>query len=307
MNPYFKSTKGYNAEVTVGNATDYTALATLALFADTAPEGAIGVYDAKTNALITTAAAVGTELIIAQKRDGAVHATSPFKVSAGFATYTVATAGALNAWTVDFSAVVAEKGLVLELATTELTTGAQPYHTTNWDVTMRAGETVAAAMGRLAAKIANKASLENYAYLQLATASVNGNVLTVSSLNKDRYFKLLLRNGLEDAVAVQSVKPATGSGSYEGIAALEGEGVIFDGVTTNYPLHGLPSEYGEPTKFASRSLTYDVLMLTPWREQSSPMPFHKHTHKSYIVIAVPSTGVSAREELRTVFGFAPLV
>jgi hypothetical protein len=305
MNPYSKSTKGYNAEVIVAKQLAYTSQATVTLFADNAAEGEVGVYNAETNALITNAAGAptGTVVYIMQKRDGAIHKTSPFKTSPGFATYTDYTPGALNTWVVTATGLAVAKGDVLEVAFIELTTAAQPYHPTNFDVTVKAGESLTQALARLAAKISDKNAPEWSAYGQLATATVNAGVLTVVAKDSDRYFKLIVRNALGDVTIAQTVAPATGSGSAAGIAAIEAEGAIFDGVTTNYPLVGNPDEYGQATKFATAGVNYDVLMLKPWREEASPMPFHKHVHKSYIFVAVPTTGASPKATLKSIFGF----
>lgn len=305
-NPYYKTTKGYNAEVIVAKSLAYTADANLAAFLANAAEGAIGVFKASDNSLLdgTAAAAAGTEVYIAQKRDGAIHKTTTFKIESGVAKYTNYTAPVKDKWTIDSSGLTVAKGDVFELAIIELSRLTQPYHVWNFEYTAKSGDTITTVVNALAAKINDLKAGENYAYGQIAVATNTADDLILEAKEVGRFFKVALRQKLADAPITHTAKPSIGSGTYEGIKQLEYEGAIFAGFTTNYPNQNiLPEEFGKPTAFAERGVTYDVVMLTVWAREESPLPMHKHDHKKYIVLAIPSGGTTPKTELKKIFGF----
>lgn len=82
-NRFHKTTLGVDAEVLVTKGVEYTTDADLKDFQANAVEGEIAVINADTNAVLSAAAAVGTNVFIAMKRDGNVERTTTFKVQAG--------------------------------------------------------------------------------------------------------------------------------------------------------------------------------------------------------------------------------
>lgn len=309
MNPYFKSTKGYNAEVIVAKPLQYTAQAGLAAFVASAVEGELGIFNAKTLALCpgsVTPTAAGTEIFIAQKRDGVIHKTNPFKLVSGIASYTPYVAPVKTKFTIDASSLpAAVKGNVYEIAIIELTRGGTRNHFWNFDETAKAGDTVTAIITRLATRISDVNAKENYAYGKIAEATVVSDDLVLESVDADRYFRVVVRQSLGDAAVVHTTKPLFGSGTYNGIKQVEAEGHIFDGVTTNYPNQNIrPEEFGEATSFAVPGTNYDVVLITNEAVESSPLPMHKHTSKNYIFLALPQGAATPLEEVKYIFGIA---
>ncbi len=308
MNPYYSTTKGYNAEVIVANRIEYSVHATYAAFVAGAAEGEIGVYNAQTKALISGAGAVaaGTEVFIAQKRDGGVHKSTPFKVVSGVGAYTAYQAPVKQVWTIDSSGMAAPvKGEVYEFAITELTKGAGKYAIWNFEETAKTGDTLTTVLNRLVAKVNNAADGANYAFGQIATAANTGSDIVLTANDFGRYFRVSLRQKFAEVTAAITTQMVYGSGTYEGVAELEAEGQIFAGVTTNFPGDGManPEDFGKATNFATAGFTYDIAMFSPWAEEKSPMPFHKHVHQKYIVLALPATGTSPTAEIKLIFGF----
>jgi len=420
MNPYFKSTKGYNAEVVVAKPIQYTAQPSLEAFVASAVEGELGIFNAISNTLVASAnfisapaiptaisyavggnlanvpfffkvtainaggettpspelsvaaaggagtnsisltwplvagatkyrvyyglttnaqdkfyevqdnsfeflSATGTTgsvpaantaktsvstvvsgsvIYVAQKRDGAIHKTTSFKLVSGVASYTPYAAPVKTKFTIDSSVLpVPVKGNVYEIAIVELTKQGGKYHVWNFDETAKAGDTVATIVARLAARISDLNAKENYAYGKIANATVVADDLVIESVDADRYFRVIVRQTLGDAAVIHTTKPLFGSGTYDGIAQVEAEGHVFDGVTTNYPNQNITSaEFGEATKFAVRGTNYDVVLITAEAEESSPLPMHKHTHKKYIFLALPIGAATPLEEVKFIFG-----
>lgn len=96
-----------------------------------------------------------------------------------------------------------------------------------------------------------------------------------------------------------------GAGSGTSIAELEKtEGVIFDGVggTLNAPFK---ADYGQPTLFASTSVTYNQIFLdfAPKVLPSAGLPTgYEQKQIQRILLALPSTGNTPDNELTTIFG-----
>jgi hypothetical protein len=246
----------------------------------------------------------GTKVFIAQKRDSLIHKTTPFKVESGIGQYTAYVAPVKEKWTIDTSGMTPVAGDVYEFAITELTAANPKYHVWNFDTKFRTGDTIATVVDRLVAQV-NVVGGVNYAFGQIATATNTGNDIVLEAAEFGRFFKVSLRQALVDATVTKTTAANFGSGTADGIAALEAEGFIFDGVTTNYPGDGManPEDYGKPTSFATAGVTYDTALFTVWAEEASPMPFHKHTHKKYILIALPASGTRPTVAFKTIFGF----
>lgn len=306
-NRFFKTTKGFNAEVIVAKATAYTDDATYDLFVVNAVEGEIGIFNANTKATLvgTANAAAGTEIFIAQKRDGLIHKTTVIRLEPNIVTRTAYSAAVKQVSTVTITTPnvpAVAKGDVYELVLIDQTTVQQPYNTANFEVYAKAGESQAALTARLAAKINDPKDGGNY-YSQIATAAVAGNNIVITAKDFGTFFKVVLRQKLGEQASVATTTPyKQGVGTSDNVAGLEGEGIIFDGITTNYPLHGLPGEYGEPTKFTVAGTGYNLYVLAPWQSEASPTPVDRHFHKKYQVVAVPSTGTSPNTQLGIILG-----
>jgi len=306
-NRFFKTTKGFNAEVIVAKAVAYTDDATYDLFVVNAVEGEIGVFNANTKATLSGVlnAPAGTEIFIAQKRDALIHKTTVIRLEANVVTRSAYSAAVKQVSTVTITtpnSPVVTKGDVYELVLIDQTMVQQPFPTSNFEVYAKAGETQAALTARLAAKINDPKDGGNY-YSQIATAAVSGNNIVITAKDFGTFFKVVLRQKLGEQATVATTTPyKQGVGTYDNVAGLEAEGIIFDGVTTNYPAFGLPGEYGEPTKFASASLGYNLYVLAPWQSEASPTPVDRHFHKKFQVIAVPSTGTSPNTQLGIILG-----
>jgi len=85
-NRFYKTTLGYDAEVLVTKAVEYSDDTDIKSFVANAVEGEVAVFNAATGAILTSAAAVGTEVFIGLKRDGNLERTSSFVIEAGMLT-----------------------------------------------------------------------------------------------------------------------------------------------------------------------------------------------------------------------------
>lgn len=305
-NQYYKTTKGYNAEVIVANKTEYSVSADYKAFVASAVEGEIGVFNSATKALISGLGpvAAGTLVFIAQKRDGSVHKTTPFKVESGIGTYTNYTAPVKEKWTIDSSGVPLVVGEVFEFAITELTRNSPKYQVWNFDTQVKAGDTIATVINRLVAQV-NAVGGVNYAFGQIAVASNVTNDIVLEAAEFGRFFKVSLRQALIAATVAKTTAVNLGAGTAAGIAEMEAEGAIFDGVTTNFPGDGManPEDFGAPTRFAAAGSFYDQAIFRIWADEASPTPINRHHHKKYIFLALPNAGVTPTAELKLIFGF----
>lgn len=297
-NPYFKTTKGYNAEVIVAKSGAYSTAANLGAFVDSATEGTVAVIVAATNAVApaNAALAVGTKVFIVQKRDGAIHKSSIFEV------------GKDNGKLTGYVAPVKQKVTLtpiaeakhLEIAIIETTVGNRAVdHTWTFDEPVTG--TLADALAKIAAKIGNKDTPENYAFGVVANGSVATNKLVIESIDGDRTFEVALRNGFSGKVTNSAGN--AGIGTAEKVREIEKEGHIYDGVTTNYVAGMInPSEMGEASSFVVAGTTYETLLLNPTLTEKSPLPFHEHQHFLYIYLALPVGGANSTA-IKTILGY----
>lgn len=297
-NPYFKTTKGYNAEVVVATTSSYITGANFATFASSVPDGMMAVVKADDNTIAPGNAnlPVGTKVFIAQKRDGAVHKTSIFEVGKENGKLSVYKAPVKQVVT----ATVDPAAKFLEIAIIETTVGNRAVDHA-WNFEQPVTGTVADALTALAAKIGDKNRPENYAFDVVATATATATVLTVTAINGDRTFDLSIRQGFLSRSVTNFGDPGVGTPAQ--IREIEKEGHIYDGVTTNY-IDGTinPSEMGEAKSFVDNSLTYDTLLLSPTLTEKSPLPFHEHKHFLNIFVAIP-TSSGARTAILTILGY----
>lgn len=315
---YFKSTKGENAEVIVGKAVAYTTQATVTLFEANAAVGEIGVYNADTNALITTAIAAGTRYFTAvmwqvnnfgtlqnqmfkttatvydatRTRRTAyiapVKQVSTITVSAAIVTYLNALIAAQTPNNLDNSINYAS------ITTIETTPGNEPYPTIDWDYEFSnpAGVTVATILTAIVARINNPLDIVQKDDGQQYTAVLAGSdgagyTVTITSFYFQQHFRIALRGLFENATVVYTTPFKQGVGDSISVGDIEREGFIFAGVTTNYPGLGVPDEYGKPDTMTVAGLTYNVYQLDPLRMSKEPMPQSTHHHWAHIYLIVP--------------------
>lgn len=271
---------------------------------------------ALTNATVPTAsfgtAPIGANIFIAQKRDGLINKTTPFKAASGIVTYTPYAAPVKQVTTIStFPAVAA--GKVWSLAVFDMTPEAQPYPAWDWDYYVKSTDTIATALAGLAALINDATNPQNAAYGQLVTATVNGSgdtsTLALTTPDFERPFRVATRqdiNYLTAGVTVTLTTPfQAGIGIYDNVAEVEGEGIIFSGVTTNYPspTNALPSEFGTAALFAVSGKTYNTYLINFYETEFSPLPLERHFQRKYMVLFTPSSGTTPDSAINGILNF----
>lgn len=310
---YYRTTKGYNAEVIVAPAVAYTTDATFEDFVDNAVEGEIGVFNADTMALLTDSAAItdGTRFFIAQKRNGEIFKTTASTYNSEqqkpvFSKRVAYTAPVKQVSTVTFSSTYTpakDDAIIIKII--ETTPGNEQFPTWDFVVSAKAGEARSALLTRLAAVINDAKNPQNQELGAVVTASLAGDVLTLTAANFESSFRIALPGLTYDVATVAYTTPFTqGSGYYEHVASLELEGNIYDGVTTQWPGDGFnPVEFGQPTQFAKVGSTYNLYYFFPIRDEKSPTPVDRHFHYHNIVLAVELGANSPNTALGKIFGF----
>lgn len=323
---YYKSTKGENAEVIVGMAKAYTTQATVTLFEANAAIGEIGIYNADTNALITTAMAAGVRYFTAvmwQVNNFGVLQKQMFKTTATVydATRTrrtayIAPVKQVSTITVSAALVTALNAAIAaqpigsltdqinyaSITTIETTPGNEPYPTIDFDYEFSnpAGVTVSAILTNIVARINNPLDIvqkdDGQQYSAVLTGSDGaGYTIAITAFYFQQHFRIALRGLFENATVVYTTPYKQGVGDSVSVGSIEEEGFIFAGVTTNYPGLGVPDEYGKPDRMTVDGLTYNTYQLDPLRISKEPMPqsVHHHWAHIYLIIPVPVGGDAA--------------
>lgn len=308
---YYRSSKGYNAEVLVAKAVAYTANTTYAAFvADDGNEGQIGVFNAATGAAIDDNVALteGTRFFIAQKRDGGTFKTTPILYDPNQIKKVAYVAPVKQISTIDFTGVVpavdAETGAGSEIAIKiiETTPGHEPFPTWTYSVEAKPSETLVQALDRLVAKINDDADVNAKENGRIVSASRTNNVVTLTALYFGSSFRLATPGAAYPYATIATTTAVKiGSGYGEHVQDLENEGQIYEGVTTQYAIAGgTQGEWGAPTNFADPAGTYDIYQITPLNTEKSPTPVERHVHYHNVVVAVPTSGGPS---LDVIFGF----
>lgn len=127
--------------------------------------------------------------------------------------------------------------------------------------------------------------------------------LKITGLTDECHFVVAGNAGLQNDTITTITNWKLGAGSAASIAALEQEGVFFEGVgsTANAAFR---ADYGYPTAFASASLTYDQFFidLKPVIFPAAALPIYEQKQLQRIVIAAPASGASPTEELEIILG-----
>jgi hypothetical protein len=298
-----RSLKGENAEVIVTKAIAYTAQGTIALFEANAAEGEVGIYNADTNVLITAAMATGTRYYTVIKRDGQAFRTAPVIYDATRTRRTGYIAPVKQVTTINIPAsiigYVLKEGDYLGLATIETTPGNEPYPTIDWDeeIGNPIGATVLAQITAIVARINNPLDLvqkddgQQYS-ATIGTDGAGGQNIVITSFYFGQHFRVALRGVLQNGSVTYTTPFKLGVGDSDSVGRIENEGLVFAGVTTNYPGIANPDEFGVPTKFTVNSLTYVTYQLDPLRTSPSPAPYkiqHMYAHL-YIIVPVAVGG-----------------
>lgn len=257
-------------------------------------------------------APIGANIFIAQKRDTLVHETTPFKVAAGTVTITPYVAPVKQVSTLStFPAVVV--GNVWTVAVFDTTPASQPYPAWEYSYTIKTGDTIATAVAGLLALINNVTDPQDYAYGKLVVATSGGSgdtsTLILTSVDFGRPFRVATRDAISytsSGITVTLTTPyKAGIGTYDNVSEVEGEGIIYSGVTTNYPgaTGANPDEFGTATKFALANKTYNTYLISFYESEHSPLPLERHFQKKYIVLFTPSTGTTPDAAVASILGY----
>lgn len=310
-NKFWKSTPGQNFESLVAAAVAYTAVADFPTFVASGAEGAIGLFNASTLALLpaAAAAAAGTEIIVALKRDGNVET---FKFILGDASVKLvqsAFAAATNQVSIVTLTGTPVAGKEYGIKIIETTPGYQPFPSWLYTIIAVTGDTVTTVANKLVAKINDLTSAVNKGTDVIVTASNVAGVITLTASSAlgntipgAITFKIGLTadtlNDLAPTGAIAYTGAGTqaafqGSGTGQYVQELEKYGNIFKGVTTflgNTNLGATGADFGQPTAFASAALNYVLYQVTQENIERSPTPVERHFHKKTFILAVPTAG-----------------
>lgn len=313
QNNYWKTLLGLNAEVIIGKGVQYTDDATYNAFVDNAAEGEVGIFNAATggayyDGINTDVPAATDEVFIAVKRDSKIERSVPFIFGNVKATRTAYTAPVKQVTTLVVGALTPAAGEEFGIKILETTPGYQPFPTFNWSVVAVAGEAIDTLMARLVTAINSTSSKANKDRDLIVTAGYTDgtNTLLLTAKEFGQTFRVQLVGELAEsgAATLTYTTPANiGSGTPAQTRLLQDAGDVYKGVTTNYPLQGAtPSDFGKPTDFVSDAVGYNYYVIAGSRDEVSKTPHHVHTFNRVIIVAVPSTGASAEEEVKAIFG-----
>lgn len=257
-------------------------------------------------------APIGANIFIAQKRDSLVHQTTPFKVAAGIVTITPYVAPVKQVNTLStFPAAVA--GTVWTVALFDTTPASQPYPAWNFSYTLKTGDTIATGVAGLLAAINLATDPQDAAFGQLVVATSGGSgdtsTLILTAIDFGRSFRVATRDGLNyltsGIVNTATTAFTAGIGTYDNVSEVEGEGIIYSGVTTNYPapINALPSEFGTAKLFAVSGTTYNTYLISFFESEYSSLPLERHFQKKYFVLFCPSSGTTPDATVAAILGF----
>lgn len=309
MNRFFKVTKGFNAEVMVAKGVAYTTDADYPTFVANAVDGEIGIFNADTNALwgANVPMVVGTRYFFAEKRDGGVLKMTTVTHQAGTVKKTAYTAPVKQVTTVTLAGTIGTEfkvGEEVSIKVIETTPGSEPYPTITYDYTVKPADTVSTIATALRAQINSLVDPRNIDGQVFVVASGSGANIVLTAKFFGSAFRVATPGVAYSIATVVYTTPfKLGSGFPEHVSALEVEGQIFDGVTTQYPKDGFsPLDFGTPTAYTDSTKTYDIYHITTVRNEKSPTPVDQHHHYWNGLICVPTSG-GPGVAVSTIFGF----
>ncbi len=315
ITPRFKTTKGFNAQVVIAKALQYwgTGSNTYADFcAAGAADGTFCLFNADTNVSLdeNTAVAATVPVFAAVIRDGKVRKTTVFSTGTHKVEKAAYSAAALHVVTVVSPASGAptagkEYGILIKEITNHDMVNNANYR---YSVVAATGETYATLMAKFAAKINDTTSIANQARnLIVDAAVVNTKDMTITAKGVGTLFTVSL---YEEASITHTSSVTTkgkiGQGTPLQVAQLEQEGWIFEGVTTNYPKHGNPEEYGKPTSLVVSTGQYTVYTISGFVTKEGKGPINQEVDKNAIIIAADSNALDAAratDNIDIIFGF----
>jgi hypothetical protein len=319
---YWKSTLGIFADVLIAKQVDYsgtgaaTGVTDFPTFVSTAAEGEFAFFNADTLALIAgttsgspaavTAVGSTTWIFGALKRDGAVEKTGRFRLSSYTATRIPYAAAVAQVSTAAFSGTPTA-GKYYSVKVIETTPGYQPFPSWEYGVTIKTGESMATALGRIRDLINDKTNVVNKDTDSIVTATLSSTTLTITATTGGPTFRLAFSyDALNDgsAVAAYTTNAFWGNGTYAQVAELEKEANVYKGVTTQYPMQGAnPEDFGQPTAFATSGVQYSTYIITGVATELSPTPVDQHQQPRNILLAIPSNGsANAEAEVKGILG-----
>lgn len=304
-----KGTKGYNGEVFVIPNVAYTAATTLALFAAlTTNAGQVGVFNAGTNALITTPLTEGQEFYIAQLRANGggtgftVKKSSPFVYSKKGVLAIDPVAPVKHAYTLTLPGYTPVKGDTIAIKVIETADESHRPPHNDFVYTVKAGDTLQKIYEGLRDDILKHPEAYGTQDDVFVTATASAAGLVVTHKFDQAVFKLATPGIAYDYASIAETKAVFGSGFYDEVAQLEYEGEVFEGVTTQYPGGDfIPSDFNTPPRFAVEGINYAKIQLNSYKDEYSPTPVNKHHHLKHLVL-VAVDGSGAHNELEEIFG-----
>jgi hypothetical protein len=306
---FYKTTKGFNAEVIVAKATAYCDDANYAAFVANALDGEIGVFNADTNlnsvdgVFAPIAMPVGTRFFIAQKKGKAVFRTTPGIIAPGTTKRTAYTAPVKQVSTVTLTGYAPVVGDELSIKFIETTPGNEQFPTNTYNYTVKAGDTLTLVAAGLVAQINSLLNLENSDGRKFVSATNAVGVITITADFFGSSFRIATPGkAFEVASVAYTVPYKEGSGYSELVARDEIEGQIYDGVNTQYP-GGVfaAADFGSTPTYTVDGTNYHIYNFTPFRSEATPTPVNLHHHKWNAILAVPTAGGPAAA-LTTIFG-----
>ncbi len=125
----------------------------------------------------------------------------------------------------------------------------------------------------------------------------------LTGLRNETHFVASVTDGFANAPIATATEWLQGSGSGESIVELEKEGIIFAGLGSTVNA-AFSADYGQPTKFASSTGTYDQYFvdIQTVLKPSAAAPLSENRSIERLHFAVPSSGTSPSPELTTIFG-----
>lgn len=316
ITPRFKTTKGFNAQVVIAKALQYwgTGSNTYADFcAAGAADGTFCLFNADTNVSLdeNTAVAATVPIFAAVVRDGKVRKTTVFSTGTHKVDKAAYAASALHVVDVVSPAsgaptVGKEYGLLIKEITNHDMVNNANYRYSQVAVT---GETWATLVTKLAAKVNDTSAIGNRDKNLIVDASVVSTDdlrLTAKAVGTLFTVSLFEEASITHTSSV-TTKGKLGQGTPLQVAQIEQEGWIFEGVTTNYPMHGTPEEYGKPTSLVVSTGQYNVYTISGFVTKEGKGPINQEVDKNAIIIAADSNALDAAratDNIDIIFGFA---
>lgn len=298
---YIGTGTGTEGQYFLGTANATTVIVTTAT-------GTAGTPLTTATGTLTQPAPANTQIFIAQKRDGLLNQTVPFTVTPGSVTKTPYSAPVQDVWSLTGFPTAAQ-GQTYSIAIFDLTPANQPYPAFDYDYTLNGTDTVATALASFAARINDPTNPVNFPYGLIATATVTGGNTLVLTIVPGRSIRIATRGDIDyftsTIVVTHTTQGQLGVGTSDNVSEVEGEGIIFSGVTTNYPAptNALPSEFGTAKLFTVAGLTYNSFLISFYADERSPLPLERHFQKRFIALFTPSTGTTPDTAITAILGF----